>query len=80
MNKNNNVEYSEIARKNTTISKGKVVNSSFPQIKLNSDVSLKMTALIIEAHIASLTRKEKFSTYLAQNMKLNYGIDVKFPD
>ena len=80
LNKNNNVEYSEVVRKNATTTKGKAENSSFPQIKLNSDVSIKMTALIIEAHIASLTRKEKFSTYLAQNMKLNYGIDVKFLD
>ena len=81
MNKSNNVEYSEILRKNTTTNtKGKAENSSFPQIKLNSDVSIKMTALVIEAHIASLTRKEKFSTYLAESMKLNYGIDIKFPE
>ena len=53
---------------------------TLPQIKLDSSISVKMTALIIEAHIASLTRNEMFSTYLSENMKLNYDIDVKFPE
>lgn len=39
-----------------------------------------MTALILEAHIASLGSKKPFGELLAQSMRLNFDIDLKFPD
>ena len=50
------------------------------QIVMNNDLSVKMTALIMEAHIASISDGNKFSEYLSENIKLNYGVDVKFPE
>ena len=49
-------------------------------IVLNNDLSVKMTALILEAHISSIADSQKFSEYLSESIKLNYGVDVKFPE
>ena len=50
------------------------------QIVMNNDLSVKMTALILEAHISSINNDAKFSELLSENIKLNYGVDVKFPE
>ena len=80
VNSTKKATYANVAKANNEPKRKSQEPLNFPQIKLDSNISIKMTALVIEAHIASLTRKEKFSTYLAENMKLNYGIDVKFPE
>ena len=49
-------------------------------IQLNSSTQIKLTALILEAHIASLAGTEKYSDILSKSLKLNYNIDTKFPD
>ena len=50
------------------------------QINITRNTDLKMTALILEAHIAALSGKRKFGDILSESMKLNFQIDVKFPD
>ena len=50
------------------------------QINITRTTDLKMTALILEAHIAALSGKKKFGELLSESMKLNFDIDVKFPD
>lgn len=49
-------------------------------IKLTNKTQLKMTALILEAHIASLTEPKSYSQILSDSLKLNFDIDAKFPD
>ena len=39
-----------------------------------------MTALILEAHIAALSGKRKFGELLSESLRLNFDIDVIFPD
>ena len=50
------------------------------QINITRDTDLKMTALILEAHIAALSGRRKFGDLLSESMKLNFNIDVRFPD
>ena len=49
-------------------------------IQINSSTQIKLTALILEAHIASLAGKEKYPDILSKSLKLNFNIDAKFPD
>ena len=49
------------------------------QINLTDKTHIKLTALILEAHIASLTGRP-FGQTLSDSLKLNYDIDAKFPD
>ena len=57
------------------------VESTQPkQIKLSSNMDIKLIALILEAHIAALTGKKRFGDTLSESLKLNYDIDTKFPD
>lgn len=49
-------------------------------IRLTNKTQLKMTALILEAHIASLTEPHSYSKILSDSLKLNFDIDAKFPD
>lgn len=49
-------------------------------IVLNNETQLKLTALILEAHIASLTGQGRFGDLLSESLHLNYKIDAKFPD
>ena len=49
-------------------------------VTLNSSRQIKLTAIILEAHIASLTGTEKHSDIQSQSLKLNYDIDAKFPE
>ena len=39
-----------------------------------------MTALILEAHIAALSGRRKFGELLSESLRLNFNIDVVFPD
>ena len=50
------------------------------QIVLNNDYSVKLMALVVEAHISSLSDGKMFSEYLSESIKLNYNVDVKFPE
>ena len=43
-------------------------------------MDIKLIALILEAHIATLTGKRRFGETLSESLKLNYDIDAKFPD
>ena len=49
-------------------------------IQLNSSTQIKLTALILDAHIASLAGQERYSDILSKSLKLNYNTDTKFPD
>ena len=49
-------------------------------INITRNTDLKMTALILEAHIAALSGRRKFGELLSESMKLNFDIDVRFPD
>jgi len=51
-----------------------------PTIKLTTGTQLKMTSLILEAHIACLSGHGHFGQILSDSLKLNYGFDAKFPD
>jgi len=68
--------YSEIAKQ--------AVKEVGPQpktkINLKNDAHMKMVALILEAHIASLGGAGKFNHLLQDSLKLNFNIDAKFPD
>ena len=39
-----------------------------------------MTALILEAHIAALSGRQRFGDLLSESLRLYFNIDVKFPD
>ena len=43
-------------------------------------MDIKLIALILEAHISTLTGKKRFGETLSESLKLNYDIDAKFPD
>lgn len=49
-------------------------------LHLNSSLQTKITILVIEAHIASLAGKEKYGDILTKSIKLNYGINISFPE
>ena len=49
------------------------------QILLTDNIHIKLTALILEAHIATLTGRP-FGKTLSDSLKLNFDIDAKFPD
>ncbi|KAF2350965.1 hypothetical protein FHG87_018278 [Trinorchestia longiramus] len=61
---------------------GAVIESSKPKhnITLTSNIQIKLMALIIEAHMASLAQQEGFGTILSKSLKMNYNIDENFPD
>ena len=72
-NKTLNNTYADIA-------KTAIQETQPKQINITRKTDLKMTALILEAHIAALTGKKKFGEYLSESLRLNFDIDVKFPD
>ncbi|KAF2344474.1 hypothetical protein FHG87_024770 [Trinorchestia longiramus] len=47
---------------------------------LTNQTHTKLTALILEAHIAALDKTKKFSDILIQSLKLNFNIDTALPD
>ena len=49
-------------------------------ITLTNKTNLKLTALILEAHIASLPYPNKFRQILSKSLKDNFDIDATFPD
>ncbi|KAF2353098.1 Reverse transcriptase domain, partial [Trinorchestia longiramus] len=65
-----------------TIAKEAVIESSKPKhnITLTSNIQIKLMALIIEAHMASLAQQEGFGTILSKSLKMNYNIDANFLD
>ncbi|KAF2349007.1 hypothetical protein FHG87_020239 [Trinorchestia longiramus] len=64
-----------------TIAKQAVIESSKSKhnITLTSNIQIKLMALIIEAHMASLAQQEGFGTILSKSPKMNYNIDANFP-
>ncbi|KAF2350548.1 hypothetical protein FHG87_018696 [Trinorchestia longiramus] len=65
-----------------TIAKEAVIESSKPKhnITLTSNIQIKLMALIIEAHMASLAQQEGFGTILSKSLKMNYNIEANFLD
>lgn len=51
-----------------------------PTIQVSDQTHIKIVALILEAHIACLSGKGSYSKTLADSLKLNFNIDLKFPD
>ena len=51
-----------------------------PATTLTDKSHLKVTALILEAHIACINSDNDFEQTLFQSLKLNFDIDVKVPD
>ncbi|KAF2363956.1 hypothetical protein FHG87_005291 [Trinorchestia longiramus] len=41
---------------------------------------IKLAALVIEAHIASLVKTESYGSILSKSLKRNFNIDTSFPD
>ncbi|KAF2349268.1 hypothetical protein FHG87_019976 [Trinorchestia longiramus] len=64
------------------IAKHAIQQTNPPQhtLTLTNQTHIKLTALIIEAHIAALDRTKKFGDILTQSLKLNFNIDATFPD
>lgn len=88
-NKKNQEQHQEEQKKNATYSqivKETVKQSSIQQqpriqhLTLTSNLQIKLTALIIEAHIASLSGNGKYNQILEKSLKENFDIDTKFPD
>ncbi|KAF2358741.1 hypothetical protein FHG87_010506 [Trinorchestia longiramus] len=51
-----------------------------PALTLSSNTHIKLAALVIEAHIASLAKTESYGTILSKSLKRNFNIDTSFPD
>ncbi|KAF2362311.1 hypothetical protein FHG87_006930 [Trinorchestia longiramus] len=49
-------------------------------LTLTNQTRIKLTVLIIEAHIAALDKTKKFGDILIQSLKRNFNIDTTFPD
>ncbi|KAF2347094.1 hypothetical protein FHG87_022151 [Trinorchestia longiramus] len=49
-------------------------------LTLINQTHLKLTALILEAHIAALDKTQKFGDILSKSLKTNFDIDTTFPD
>ena len=55
-------------------------NPPAPKITLTNKMHIKLTAIILEAHIASLTDTGNYGKILSESLKRNFDIDTKFPD
>lgn len=51
-----------------------------PIIQMTDKMHIKIVALILEAHIASLTGNGTYSQTLSDSLKANFDIDLKIPD
>ena len=51
-----------------------------PTINITDKTNFKLVALIIEAHIAAITNDRPYNDLLSESLRLNYDLDVKFPD
>jgi hypothetical protein len=49
-------------------------------LTLTNQTHIKLTALILEAHIAALDKTQKFGDILSHSLKTNFNIDTTFPD
>lgn len=74
--KRQNQTYAAIAK--TAIQQ--TVTPPAPIVTITSKTHLKLTALILEAHIASLTERQSYGDILSKSLKDNFDIDAKFPD
>ena len=75
----NNKTYSDIAREAVRQAKTDDTTTR-PTITLTDKTNLKMTALILEAHIACIDPQNNFGQTLSDSLKRNFDIDAKFPD
>ncbi|KAF2345370.1 hypothetical protein FHG87_023874 [Trinorchestia longiramus] len=78
-----NEEQKEVRPSNetyATIAKQAVTESRKPMhnITLTSNIQIKLMALIIEVHMASLAQQEGFGTILLKSLKYNYTNDKIF--
>ncbi|KAF2344531.1 hypothetical protein FHG87_024713 [Trinorchestia longiramus] len=66
----------------TEIAKHAIQLPNPPQhaVTLTNQTHLKLTALILEAHIAALDKTQKFGEILSKSLKANFDIDTSFPD
>ncbi|KAF2349395.1 hypothetical protein FHG87_019847, partial [Trinorchestia longiramus] len=71
----NNRTYLDIAK--TAIQQ---TNQPTPALTLTNNTHIKLAALVIEAHIASLAKTESYGTILSKSLKRNFNIDTSFPD
>ena len=71
-----NKTYSDIVK--TTIKE--TAPTPRPTINLTDKTNFKLVALIIEAHIAAITTDKPYNDILSESLRLNYDLDVKFPD
>ena len=75
-NKQQTNTYSGITKQTTQQTDPPNIN----QLVLNSKTQIKLAAIIIEAHVASLGQGGNFGNILSTSLKLNFNIDTKFPD
>ncbi|KAF2368853.1 hypothetical protein FHG87_000385 [Trinorchestia longiramus] len=54
-------------------------NQPTPGLTLSSNTHIKLAALVIEAHIASLAKTESYGTILSKSLKSNFDNDISFP-
>lgn len=75
-----NATYSQIVKE--TVQQSGILQQQPPtqHLTLTSNLQIKLTAIIIEAHIASLTERGRYSEILSKSLKDNFDIDAKFPD
>ncbi|KAF2343557.1 hypothetical protein FHG87_025687 [Trinorchestia longiramus] len=64
------------------IAKHTIQQTNPPQhaLTLTNQTHLKLTALILEAHIAALDKTQKFGDILSKSLKTNFDIDTTFSD
>ena len=74
--KRENAAYASIAKK--AVEEVKIPKTNI--INITNDTQLKMIAIILEAHIASLQEPGSYGRILSESMKRNYGFDAVFPD
>ena len=74
--KRNNKTYSDIVK--STIQQ--TAPPPKPTIQLTNKVHLKLIALVIEAHVASIGDNRPYNEILSESLRLNYGLDIKLPD
>ncbi|KAF2343239.1 hypothetical protein FHG87_026005 [Trinorchestia longiramus] len=64
------------------IAKHTIQQTNPPQhaLTLTNQTHLKLTALILEAHIAALDKTQKFGDIFSKSLKTNFDIDTTFSD
>lgn len=75
------ISYAGVAQKAARQAVAQATPVPKPEIHLQSGMQTKLVALILEAHIATLSDpRTKFSQTLSESLRLNYGIETIFPD